>query len=129
MDDKVKITEEKNMKMQELERYLDDGILDELYKIRHDTLSDLDYLRKSEEYSKMVKRASKLSTELFRMLDGLPEELEELKEDFRRKFDDYMGDVYGTGSFENELYYKIGVCDGLRMILEKGKIEKTKDKE
>lgn len=112
------------MKIQELEHYLDNDILDELYKTRHDTLYDLDYLCEFEEYKKMAERASDLGAELFRILERLPEEFAELKEEFRKKFDDYVGDVYGTGSFENQLFYKVGVCDGLRMILEKEKIEK-----
>ena len=116
MNKNVKIREE-NMKIKDIENYINDDIMDELYSIRRKVLYNVTDLNKFEDYQKILKDYPVTGKDLFKMIDELPEELDEQKDEIKRKFEQHMDRVFSISDFENELFYKLGFYDGLRIVL------------
>lgn len=109
------------MKLEELEKYISDDIMDELFSGRCEALYDLSYMRKDEQYQKLVAKYPTSSSAVCELIESLPADVADKKKKILAVLDYYIDGLNNIGSYENELFYKAGFCDGIRIMLERAK--------
>ncbi|MDE5830432.1 MAG: hypothetical protein K2H53_01775 [Clostridia bacterium] len=103
------------VKLSNIEEHIDDEILDSIFREREENLNT----RTEEDKKEIMNISKKYPTnyeEILSIINNFPEDIE--KEKVLNKFDDYCMKENLITAYENEKFYKIGFCDGIRTVLE-----------
>ena len=103
-------------------QYIEDSILDILYRNREEELYT-EKGKEDKELEKIKKENSIDYNELLRGINKIPSEFKEIRENIIEMLDAYITRENLIMTHDNEKFYKIGFCDGIRIILE---IQKNK---
>lgn len=105
-----------------ISQYIEDSILDILYRNREEELYT-EKGKEDKELEKIKKENSIDYNELLRGINKIPSEFKEIRENIIEMLDAYITRENLIMTHDNEKFYKIGFCDGIRIILE---IQKNK---
>lgn len=103
------------VKLSNIEEHIDEDMIDSIFREREEKLST----RTKEDKKEIMKISNRYPIkyeEILSIINNLPENLK--KEDIIKKFDDYCMKENLITAYENEKFYKIGFCDGIRTVLE-----------
>lgn len=103
------------VRLSNIEKHIDEDMIDSIFREREEKLST----RTEEDKKEIMKISKKYPTkyeEILSIINNLPENIE--KEDMLKKFDDYCMKENLIAAYENEKFYKIGFCDGIRTVIE-----------
>lgn len=109
------------MKIKDLENYITDNILDTIYREREDNISTRN---KEDEkaIAKIEERYPMNYEKLLNCINNLPPHFRNIREDILNSLDTYSMRENLIAAHDNEKFYKIGFCDGIRTILEQLKM-------
>lgn len=102
----------------DIENYIDDSILDSIFREREE---ELYYTTKSKEDTKIKEIKKQYTTDyqkLMLTIKNLPSHFHNIREDIIKALEDYRIREDLLVAYDNEKFYKIGVCDGIGLILE-----------
>lgn len=113
-------------KMEEAKKYINDDMLELIFREREEEI----YQEKEKEDIdvKKIKKNHKTDYEqLLKIIKGTPKEFKEIQEKIIKTLEKYLMRENLIMAYDNEKFYKIGFCDGIRIIIEN--IENIKSKE
>lgn len=108
------------VKLSNIQEHIDDKILNSIFKEREEKL----HTRTEEDKKEILDISKKYPAnyeEILSIINNLPENIE--KDNIITKFDNYCMKENLITAYENEKFYKIGFCDGIRTVLENLKNE------
>ena len=109
------------MKIKDIEKYIDDRILNTLYKEREEGISEIAEEDK-KEISKIKEKYPISYEQLLARINNIPPHFQNIREDILDAIDTYSMRENLLSAYENEKFYKIGFCDGIRIIVENLKL-------
>ena len=109
------------MKIKDIEKYIDDKILNTLYKEREEGISEITEEDK-KEISKIKEKYPISYEQLLTKINNIPPHFQNIREDILDAIDIYAMRENLLSAYENEKFYKIGFCDGIRVIVENLKL-------
>lgn len=105
------------MTIKELERYVNDNMLDNIFNEREDSISELSNF----DINKISEINKKYPANYENIIDYINSSIE-ISQDKKDKLlimlDEYIMKENLLHTNESEKFYKIGFCDGIRIILE-----------
>lgn len=105
------------MDIKDIEKYIDDDIVNTIYREREDTISGIN----EEDKGEIAKIKEKYPVDYEKLLDyinNLPPYFKNIRETILNAIDIYSMRENLLSAYENEKFYKIGFCDGIRTIIE-----------
>lgn len=111
------------MKIAEIEKYINDDMLDAIYESRCYTLSFWDFVSEDEDCKRIEEENPISSDDVMVLVRSLPSDLENLKKEICRSFDKLISKHNLMTSYYSEQCYKVGFCDGIRTLLESQKLQ------
>lgn len=104
-------------KVKNMEKYINNSMLDNIYKQRKENLYSLTNYD-VEEKKKIEKEYPVNYTLLELAVKNLPPHFKNCREYILDNLEIYVNRENLLSYYENEKFYKVGFCDGVRMILE-----------
>lgn len=104
------------MKIRDIEKYTNDTMLNTIYKEREDTISEIK--EDKEELSKIKEKYPVDYEKLLDYINNIPPHFRNIRENLLNAIDIYSMRENLLSANENEKFYKIGFCDGIRTIIE-----------
>lgn len=105
------------MKLKDLEKYVNDSILDSIYKEREDFIFELNNEEKME-IAKIKERYPIDYEQLITCINNIPPHFKNIRENILKSLDIFSMRENLLSAYNNEKFYKIGFCDGIRTIIE-----------
>lgn len=105
------------MNIKDIEKYINDTMLNTIYKEREDTISEIKE-EKREELSRIKEKYPVDYEKLLDYINNIPPHFKNIRETILNAVDIYSMRENLLSSYENEKFYKIGFCDGIRTIIE-----------
>lgn len=105
------------MNIKDIEKYTNDTMLNTIYKEREDTISEINEVDK-EEISKIKEKYPVDYGKLLEYINNIPPYFRNIREEILNAVDIYLMRENLLSAHENEKFYKIGFCDGIRTIIE-----------
>lgn len=105
------------MNIKDIEKYINDTMLDTIYKEREDSISQIKEENKDELY-KIKERYPVDYEKLLDYINNIPPYFKNIRETILQAVDIYSMRENLLSAYENEKFYKIGFCDGVRTIIE-----------
>lgn len=109
------------LKIRDIEEYINDNLLDDIFKSREDSI----YQRNKKEINEICKIKERYPIDYEQLLNcikNIPPHFNNIRNNIIDALDTYsMRENLLTG-YDNEKFYKIGFCDGIRIMLENLKI-------
>lgn len=105
------------MNIKDIEKYINDTMLNIIYKEREDTISEI----KEEDKDELSKIKEKYPVDYEKLLDyinNIPPYFKNIRANILNAVDIYSMRENLLSAYENEKFYKIGFCDGIRTIIE-----------
>lgn len=109
------------MKIKDLEKYIEDEMLDEIYMNREDKLYKK-CERDRREMEKIIEEYPSDYEAVVKAIQDLTENLQEGKNDIIETLDEFCMREEIYAGYEKEKFYKVGFCDGVKIILESLKV-------
>lgn len=113
-------------KMEEVKKYIDDDMLELIFREREEEI----YQEKNKENIdvKKIKENNKTNYEqLLKIIKEIPKEFKEIQEKIIEALGKYVARENLIMAYDNEKFYKIGFCDGIRTIIENTTNKKSKE--
>lgn len=113
-------------KMKEVKKYVNDDMLELIFREREEEI----YKEKKKEDIdvKKIKENCKTDYEqLLKTIKDTPEEFREIQEKIIKALEKYIMRENLIMACDNEKFYKVGFCDGIRIIIENTKNVKLKE--
>lgn len=113
-------------KMEEAKKYINDDMLELIFRAREGEI----YEEKEKEDIdvKKIKENNKTDYEqLLKIIKEIPKEFKEIQEKIVEALGKYLMRENSIIACDNEKFYKIGFCDGIRTIIENTENIKTKE--
>lgn len=105
------------MNIKDIEKYINDNMLNTIYKEREDTISEIK--EEDKEEISIIKEKYPIDYErLLEYIKNIPPHFKNIREDILNAIDIYSMRENLLSAHENEKFYKIGFCDGIRTIIE-----------
>lgn len=104
-------------KMEAVKKYINDDMLELIFREREEEI----YKEKKEEDIdvKKIKENYKTDCEqLLKTIKEIPEEFREIQEKIIKALEKYIMRENLITACDNEKFYKVGFCDGIRLIIE-----------
>lgn len=109
------------MEIKDLKEYISDDLLDEIFKSREDVIYERNKKEK-EDINKIKERYPIDYEQLLTYIKNIPPHFNNIRNNIIDALDSYsMRENLLTG-YDNEKFYKIGFCDGIRIVIESLKI-------
>ena len=105
------------MEIVDIQKYVNDNMLDNIYKEREDTISEVNEEDK-EELAKIKEKYPIDYEKLLEYINNLPPQFNNIRENLLNSIDIYSMRDNLISAYHNEKFYKIGFCDGIRTIIE-----------
>ena len=105
------------MKLKDIEKYVNDNILDSIYKEREDYIFELNNEEK-KEIIKIKERYPIDYEQLITCINNIPPHFKNTRENILKSLDIYSMRENLLLAYNNEKFYKIGFCDGIKIIIE-----------
>lgn len=105
------------MNIKDIEKYTNDMILSTIYKERESAIRKINE-ENEEELSEIKEKYPVDYEKLLECVNNIPPHFKNIREDILSTIDGYLMRQNLLSSYENEKFYKIGFCDGIRTIIE-----------
>ena len=105
--------------IEEIKNYISEDALDSLFKAREEELFSRKEVSKQIEEIKKEKTMSYTNFE--QIIINLPPHFRHCREEILNALGEYADREGLIQSFDNERFYKIGFCDGIKMMLDVNK--------
>lgn len=106
------------LKIKDIEKYIDDDIVDTIFKAREEEL----YSKKGKSDDTEIKSIKEDYpvdyNKLLVAINNLPPHFNNTREGIIEALESYLTRENLIMAHDNEKFYKIGFCDGIRIILE-----------
>lgn len=105
------------MEIADIEKYINDKMIDNIYAQREDTICERS--KKDKENISKIKEQYPIDYEQFvEHIKNIPPAFNNTREDILYALGIYSMRENLIASYDNEKFYKIGFCDGIRTIIE-----------
>lgn len=110
------------IKLVELENYISDNIVDSIFKEREEKIYNTKI--KMTELEEIKNNNTMTHEKMIEIIRNLPPYFKNCRENILEALEQYSERQNLIQSFDNEKFYKVGFCDGIKMILDILKKEK-----
>lgn len=100
--------------LKEIKEYIDNSVLDDMFNERECEL----YQEKDEKIVKLKDKYKVDYENLLTAIKNLPPHFFNTREEILKRLDDYLIKENMIMAYENEKFYKVGICDGIKIMLE-----------
>jgi len=104
------------IKIEELEHYISDDILNSIFNEREEDIHNTKI--KVSELEEIKKDNTMTYEKLIEVIKNLPPHFKNCRESIFKALDQYSERENLIQSFNNEKFYKVGFCDGIKMIID-----------
>lgn len=104
------------IKIEEIKSYINDDVLDTAFNDREEEIYHTDI--KNKELRKIKKDNTMTYDRFQEIIKNLPPHFQNCREAILEAFEKYANRQNLIQSFDNEKFYKVGFCDGVKMILD-----------
>lgn len=104
------------VKIEEIKKYISDDILDNIFKEREEKIYHIG--DKSKEIEEIKIEHTMSYTKFEEVIKNLPPHFKNCRENILDALDKYSDRQNLIQAYDNEKFYKIGFCDGIKMILD-----------
>lgn len=109
------------IEIEEIKKYISDDILDSIFKEREENIY---YSKDESKKIQKIKNENTMShTKFAEVIKNLPPNFKNCRENILDALDKYSDRENLIQAYDNEKFYKIGFCDGIKMILDINKSE------
>lgn len=113
------------LKIEDIKQYIDDTMLDTIFRERKEEL-DKEMERENLEFTNIKKEYSIDYEKLLIAIKNLPPHFHNTREGIIKALENYSRRENLIIANNNEKFYKVGFCDGIRTILESIKKDNSK---
>ena len=104
------------IKIEEIKSYINEDMLDTAFNDREEKIYNIDINNKELE---KIKKDNTMTYDRFQeIIKNLPPHFQNCREAILESFEKYANRQNLIQSFDNEKFYKVGFCDGVKMILD-----------
>lgn len=104
------------IKIAELKNYISNDILDSIFNEREEEVHNRKI--KVAELEEIKKDNTMTYEKLIEVIKNLPPHFKNCRESILKALDQYSERENLIQSFDNEKFYKVGFCDGIKMIID-----------
>ena len=104
------------IKIAELKNYISDDVLDSIFSEREEDVHNTKI--KVKEIEEIKKDNTMTYEKLIEVIKNLPPHFKNCRESILKALDQYSERESLIQSFDNEKFYKVGFCDGIKMIID-----------
>lgn len=104
------------IKISELENYISDDLLDSIFNKREEDVYNTKI--KVAELEEIKKNNTMTYEKMIEIIRNLPPHFKNCRESILEALEQYSERQNLIQSFDNEKFYKVGFCDGIKMIID-----------
>lgn len=104
------------IKIEEIKSYINDDMLNTVFNEREEEIYHIDI--KNKELQKIKKDNTMTYDRFQEIIKNLPPHFQNCREAILESFEKYANRQNLIQSFDNEKFYKVGFCDGVKMIID-----------
>lgn len=110
----------------DIENYIDDSILDTIFREREEELFCTTKSKEDTQINEIKKEYTTDYQKLMLIIKNLPPHFHNIRENIVKALEDYRIREDLLAAYDNEKFYKIGFCDGIKLMLESLKNNNSK---
>ena len=106
------------IKVEEISKYVSDDILSNIFEEREEEIYSSKNGNESPELKKVKSEYTITYEKLVEVIKNLPPHFKNCRESILEALDQYSERENLIQSFDNEKFYKVGFCDGVKMMVD-----------